>query len=140
MKRTFMRFMFAQLLFTVIFSAIALCQDTKTVDFDYQSFIIQLVSEGGAAMLVSGWVASKWTHASGVPMLIQTFVVSIVLTAAASVVGIIPVHVTEFWAFLRTSFTNGVLAALLYKLGIFNSLLTAVQARTQHQLVQSSGA
>ena len=101
--------------------------------FDVQNFIISLLVNGGAGMIVSGWVAAKWTNASGLWMNVQTFATSLILTAAASLLGLIPIPISDFWHFVQSGVTNGVLASLLYKSGIFGNILGVIGARTNHQ-------
>lgn len=102
--------------------------------FEIQSFILQLLAGGGSAMLVSGWLSAKWTKFTGTPMLVQTFVVSILMAALASLVGIIPISIAEFWTWFSGGLGNGVVASLIYKWGVFNNLLTSLGARTVHQI------
>jgi len=104
-------------------------------EFDISAFILQLLVSGGIAMTVSGWIAAKWTHLTGTAMLIQSLVVAIALAGLASLVGIIPVPIAAFWTWIKLGLGNGVLAALIYKIGIFNNLLTSLGARTAHQLL-----
>jgi len=111
-------------------------QDKPGSTFDTQEFILTLMANGGLGMLVSGWIAAKWTNASGIAMVIQTLVVAIVLTAGASLLGIIPVPISDYWQFLLKSVTNGVLSMILYKLGIFDSVLGLLKAKSVHQLSQ----
>ena len=101
--------------------------------FNLSDFILSLIANGGSAMLVSGWVSTKWTHASGLAMVIQTWITAIVLTLGASVVGLIPLPVSDVWGWIVAGFSNGVLANILYKTGAFDAVLELLKARTTHQ-------
>jgi len=102
--------------------------------FDLTSFVLSLLVAGGPAFVISGWIAAHWTHAVDKAMAIQTLIVAVAITFAASVMALIPVPPSDVLTWLRDGLVNGVISMLLYKLGIFNSLLAAIHARTQHQL------
>ena len=118
----------------LIFPVIVLAQDQSTAPFQLQDYLLSLVGEGGIAMLVSGWMSAQWTKFSGWLMIAQTFVVAIALTMLSSLVGIIAAPIGETWMWFRAGLGNGVLAMILYKTGIFNSVLEMLKARTAHQL------
>lgn len=98
--------------------------------FDISTFVIGLMAPAGAAMIISGWLSAKLTNASGVGALIQSWVVSVVLTMLAALVGLIPIAIGDVWSWVLLGLGNGVLANLLYKLGIWDALLNAMGGMT----------
>jgi hypothetical protein len=105
--------------------------------FDIQAFVLSLLAAGAPALVISGWISNKLTHLDGAAMLVQSLVVAIAITfleAAAGVIGIPPGAV---WQWLVAGLTNGVIAAILYKLGVFNSFLDKIGALTAHQKEQA---
>jgi hypothetical protein len=107
-------------------------------NYDIQGFILNVLFSGGLGMLLSGWVAAKFTKFTGSLMLTQTLVISIILAALASFFGVIPVPIGEFWTWFKYGIGNGTLAALIYKSGVFNSWLESLGAMTTHQIEQKN--
>jgi len=99
-------------------------------------YILGLVTNSALVMLLSGWIAVQITKATGLGMILQTWLVAIIVTFFASVFGVIPVNIAEFWSFLRFGVFNGVMANLLYKIGAYDALLVWLKAKTAHQSAQ----
>lgn len=102
--------------------------------FNIQDFILNLLIDGAPAMVLSGWLSTKMTHLSGTAMLIQTWVLAIALTFFYALVGIIPVSVTELWTLITSGFANGLIANLIYKSGILDSLMLKIGAKQPETL------
>ena len=134
----FQRRIIQMLLFCIlllVFAPVTLfAQNGSGATFDPQAFILSLCASGGLAMLVSGWISAQWTNFTGIPMILQTWVVAIAITFLGSVLHMIPLGPGEAWDWLLKGLGNGIIANLLYKLGVFDSILTALKAKTNHQL------
>lgn len=96
---------------------------------DIQALILSLLYDGAPALLVSGWISTHWTHWDGVKAQLQSWVVAVVLVLLGSVVGYIPIPISEVWTWLTAGLTNGLLANLLYKSGFLNNFLVLLKAK-----------
>ena len=85
-------------------------------------------------MIVSGLISARYTQASGLLMILQTIAVSLILTAGASLLGWIPVQISDVFNFIKAGVGNGLLSMLLYKTGILDSLLETLKAKSAHQI------
>lgn len=104
--------------------------------FDLQGYLLSLLANGGLGMVLSGLLSARYTGASGLLMILQTIVVSLILTAGASILGLIPVPISDIMNFLKAGLANGLLSMLLYKSGILDSLLETLKAKSAHQIAQ----
>jgi hypothetical protein len=96
---------------------------------DIQAMILSLLTDGAPALLVSGWISTHWTHATGIPAQLQSWAVAIALVLFGSLVGYIPIPVGEVWTWLIAGFTNGLIANLIYKSGFLDNILVGLRAK-----------
>lgn len=130
-----LRFLIFIMFLAAIFPIVALAQGTPTdPQFDISLFILGLLAQSAPAMIVSGWIATHVTGATGWTMKVQSFLIAVIMTMLYALVGVLPVPFSEVWKWIALGATNGVLANLLYKIDLFNELLTLLKARTVHQL------
>lgn len=101
--------------------------------FDIQAFVLSLLTAGGPALVISGWISSKLTHFEDEAMLVQSFVVAIAITFLEAAFGVIGIPASSVWQWFVAGLTNGVVAGILYKLGVFNSILAKIGALTPKQ-------
>ena len=102
--------------------------------FNLQDFVLSLVRDGGLAVVVSGFIASKFKlNLSGLSMQILTWIAAIGLTYLGSIIGYIPVASSELGQIILNGFANGLIANLLYKSGILKHILEKFGLQTQHQ-------
>lgn len=96
---------------------------------DIQNLILSLLYDGAPAMVISGWISMKWTHAEGIGAQVQSWGVAIVLVILGSLTGYIGIPISDVWQWLLAGLTNGLIANLLYKSGVLDAILIALKAK-----------
>lgn len=103
-----------------------------------QLLLGEILKDGGPALVVSGLLSARLTKFDGWKMVVQTGVVGVLLLFVYSLLGWTAIPLSDVWHWLMAGAANGTLSMFLYKTGIFNSVLTLLKARTDHQLAQAT--
>lgn len=103
--------------------------------FDLAAWFAALMASGGVIATISGWLG-KLLKVEGIWMQLLTWVIAGLVALAASLMGLIPVHISDVWKFLVVSFGGGLMTNVLYALGVYDHILKLFGAVTPHQAAQ----